>query len=64
MKMIFPDCIGIKSNVKIIVCVGIKGLMKYHKNHLKDKILLILYQIMRDNVNKLLYNLKYGGAYG
>lgn len=42
MKMIFPDCIGIKSNVKIIVCVGIKGLMKYHKNHLKDKILLIL----------------------
>ena len=58
MKMIFPDCIGIKSNIEIVVCVGIKGLVEYHKNHPKDKILRILYQIMREKVNKLFYNLK------
>lgn len=54
--MIFPNSIGVKGNVKIVVCTGIKGLMEYHEITPKDKILLVLYQKVREKVNKLPYN--------
>lgn len=61
--MFLPDCIRIKGNIKIVVCVGIEGLVEYHKITPKDKILLVLYQMVREKVKKLLYNLKKGGVY-